>query len=108
MDLSLNCLVLGDDKKKVFTVKVPDSDNVSILKDLIKGKKTPHLDHLAASDLDLWKVNVNLPLEAAVNLTLDTSDYQMLTSPIAKLSSFFEFTPNDEYIHIIVKAPGTL
>jgi hypothetical protein len=49
--LSLNCLLLNDDSKRVFTVEIPETKNVSILKELIKGKKAPHLDHLAASDL---------------------------------------------------------
>jgi Crinkler effector protein N-terminal domain len=56
--LSLNCLVVGDDLKKVFTVKIPKTENVSILKDLIKEKKAPHLDHVAASDLDLWNISL--------------------------------------------------
>ena len=42
----------------MFTVKVPKTDNVSILKDFIKEEKAPHLNHVAASDLDLWKVDV--------------------------------------------------
>ena len=42
----------------MFTVKVPKSDNVSILKSLIKKEKAPHLNHVAASDLNLWKVDV--------------------------------------------------
>jgi hypothetical protein len=52
----LNCLLLNEDKKKVFTVEILATKNVSTLKDLIKAKKAPHLDHLAASDLILWKV----------------------------------------------------
>jgi len=56
--LSLNCLLLDDDSTKVITVKIPESDNVSILKELVKEKKAPHLDHLAASDLILWKVRL--------------------------------------------------
>ena len=56
---ALNCMLLNDDPTKVFTVKVPESENVSILKELIKAKKAPHLDHLAASDLILWKVRLS-------------------------------------------------
>ena len=55
---SLNCFVVGDDPDRMFTVKIPKTENVSILKDLIKEKKAPHLNHVAASDLDLWKVDV--------------------------------------------------
>jgi hypothetical protein len=56
--LSLNCLVVGDDLKKVFTVEVEKTKNVSILKKLIKEEKAPHLDHVAASDLDLWNISL--------------------------------------------------
>ena len=56
--LSLNCFLLGDEPDRMFTVKIPKTENVSILKDLIKEKKAPHLDHIAASDLDLWQVSL--------------------------------------------------
>ncbi len=56
--LSLNCLLLNDDSTQVFTVKILMTDNVSILKKLIKEEKTRHLAHLDASDLILWKVRV--------------------------------------------------
>jgi len=57
-DYLLNCFVLGDDEERVFPVEIPKEKNVGILKDEIKKKKAPHLDldHVAASDLDLWKV----------------------------------------------------
>jgi hypothetical protein len=57
--LSLNCLLVNDDSTQVFTVKIPKTDNISILKKLIKEEKAPHLDHLAASDLILWKVRLS-------------------------------------------------
>ncbi len=56
--LSLNCLLLNDDSTQVFTVKILMTDNVSILKKLIKEEKTRHLAHLDVSDLILWKVRV--------------------------------------------------
>ena len=41
---ALNCLLLDDDsKRQVFTVKIPEFENVSILKELIKAKKARHL-----------------------------------------------------------------
>jgi len=55
-DFLLNCFVLDDDAERVFPVKIPRNNNVGILKDEIKKKKAPHLDHIAASELDLWKV----------------------------------------------------
>jgi Crinkler effector protein N-terminal domain len=107
MSLSLNCLVLGDEPERMFTVKIPKTDNVSIFKKLIKEKKAPHLNHHAASDLDLWKVDLHMDElgEEPVHINLDT--YTKLSPPWLKLSSFFERTVDDEHLHVIAKAPGT-
>ena len=50
--LSANCL-LGDDSTKVFTVKIPESENVSVLKKMIKEENNHDLAHLDAKDLIL-------------------------------------------------------
>jgi len=56
---ALNCLLLDDDsKRQVFTVEIPESKNVSILKKIIKEEKAHQLAHLDASDLILWKVRL--------------------------------------------------
>jgi ribosomal protein L25 (general stress protein Ctc) len=52
--LSLNCFVLGGDSSEVFTVKIPESKIVSILKDLIKEKRSHRLEHVDASDLTTY------------------------------------------------------
>jgi len=57
MSLSLNCLVIGDDPDRAFTVEIPRIEKVSTLKKIIKQKKAPHLDRVAASDLDHWQVS---------------------------------------------------
>jgi hypothetical protein len=49
----------------MFTVKIPKTDNVSILKKLIKEEKAPHLNHVAASDLELWEVS--FPIDGLVS-----------------------------------------
>jgi hypothetical protein len=102
MSLSLNCLVFGDEEDKVFTVEVEKTKNVSILKKLIKEEKAPHLDHVAASDLDLWMVDLG-PGPVRVNL----DNYPKLSPPRKKLSLVFDDTVDDQRLHIIVKAPGT-
>lgn len=56
---TLNCLLLNDDPTKVFTVEIPETKNVSVLKELIKEKKARQLAHLDASDLILWKVKLS-------------------------------------------------
>lgn len=98
--LSLNCFVLGDDLKKAFTVKIPKTENVSILKDLIKEKKAPHLDHVAASDLDLFQVS--LPRGGDVDAILQN------TQPLDSLLPLSRGFPSVEenYLHVVVRAPN--
>ena len=100
-DFLLNCFVLGDDENKVFTVRIPRNDNVSILNDEIKKKKARLLCHVDASDLDLWKVW--LPLD-------DPASKQPQAEPPfrvnKRLSSLWGDDPSDDDLHILVKAPS--
>ena len=107
MSLSLNCLIHGEVQEKMFIVTIPKAENVSILKDRIKEKMAPRLDHVAAPDLDLWMVDLHLDELGAepVHVNLDT--YLKLSPPRKKLSSFFNGPVDDECLHIIAKAPGT-
>ena len=106
MFLSLNCLIHGDDQEKMFTVKVLKTDNVSILKKLIKEEKAPHLDYLAASDLHLWKVDLDLDELAENPVHVDLESYSKL-SPRTRLSALFKDV-HDNCLHIVAKAPGML
>jgi len=54
--ISLNCYVLRDHSGNVFTLKISRTDNVTILKDLIKKKKAQLLAPVDLSDLDLFQV----------------------------------------------------
>ena len=54
--ISLNCYVLRDHSGNVFTVKIPRTDNVAILKKLIKEENAHLLAHVDAKDLDLFQV----------------------------------------------------
>ena len=105
MSLSLNCLVVGDDPDRIFTVKILKTENVSILKDLIKEKKAPHLDHVAASDLDLWQVSFPIDdLETELR-NINLARYPKLSPPSKKLTTFFTDAA-DDCLHVIAKAPG--
>ena len=53
MSLILNCLAIGDDPDRTFTIKIPKNESVDILKDRIKEKKARHFEHVNASYLDL-------------------------------------------------------
>jgi hypothetical protein len=100
--LSLNCFVLGDDLKKVFTVKINKTENVSILKDLIKEKKAPHLDHVDASDLNLW--NVSISMDDDVDERLKNVNNLEPLKPLLPLSQVFSRV-EESHLHILIQAP---
>jgi len=101
-DLLLNCFVLGDDEERVFPVKIPRNDIVGILKDEIKKKIAPQLDHVAAKDLDLWKVF--LPIDDPASKRPQTGPPLRVNK---RLSSLWDGDPSVDDLHILVKAPGT-
>ena len=107
MSLSLNCLVLGDEPEKMFTVKIPEAENVSILKDLIKAKNSSSFGNVDAKNIVLWKVDLNLDELGAEPVHVNLDAYSKLSPPRMKLSSFFNGTVDDDRLHIIAEAPGT-
>ena len=54
---SLVCCVLGLDDVKPFLVDIPLSKTVDHLKKAIKKEKEPTLNHIAADQLEIWKVS---------------------------------------------------
>ena len=106
MSLSLNCLVVGEDPDRMFTVEIPKNKNVSILKDLIKEKNPSSLGNIDAKNIDLWQISFPIDdLETAVR-NLNLARYPKLSPPSKKLTTFFTDAA-DDCLHIIAKAPGT-
>ncbi|KAH9000159.1 hypothetical protein EDB92DRAFT_1939906 [Lactarius akahatsu] len=103
--LELNCLVLGEDGSNIFTVKIPSTENVSILSAVIRNELRPTFDHVDAYTLTLWQVSIpddsNLKLKLS---ELDLADERSL-SPTQVLSSVFLQPPLREQVHIIVRPP---
>ena len=99
---SLNCFILGDDLKKVFTVEVEKTKNVSILKDLIKEKKASRLEHVDASDLDLW--NVSIPMDDNAGERLENIDDREPLKPLLSLSEVFPHV-DENHLHVVVRSP---
>ena len=102
-DFLLNCFVLGDKEDNVFTVKIPKTDNVGILKDEIKIKKAHLLGHVDASDLELWEVS--FPIDDHASKKSQTEPPLRVNK---RLSSLWDGDPSDDDLHILVKAPGML
>ncbi|KIL56583.1 hypothetical protein M378DRAFT_200960 [Amanita muscaria Koide BX008] len=105
-ELSINCFVLGGDSSEVFTVEIPKTKNVSILKRRIKEEQSHRLNHVDASELIAWKVS--LPVDIITpELTVDdieTCQKAQLHS-VKKVSSIFGETLVDEHVHILVQVP---
>ena len=100
--LSLNCFVLGDDLKKVFTVEVQKDKNVSILKKLIKEEKACRLEHIDASDLDLWNVSILFNDDAGERL--ENIDNLEPLKPLLSLSQAFPHV-EENHLHVVVRPP---
>ena len=106
MSLSLNCLIHGEVTEQMFTVEVEKTKNVTILKKLIKEEKASLLNHVDASDLQLWMVDLDLDELGAEPVHVNLDGYKKLSPPRRKLSSFFNLDIDDEHLHIIATAPG--
>ena len=100
-DFLLNCFVLGDKEDNVFTVKIPKTDNVSILKDEVKKKKAPHLNHVAASDLELWKIS--FPIDDLATKQPPTLGPSL--RPHRLISDLFNSGLGVSHIHIVAHVP---
>ena len=100
---SLNCFVLGGDSSGVFTVEILKTKNVSILKDLIKEKQSPRLNHVVASELILS--HVSLPVDDDLEESLKNIDLTPL-KPLLPLSQVFPHVEASR-LHIVVQAPTT-
>jgi len=100
--LSLNCFVLGDKPNEMFTVKVPKTDNVSILKKMIKEEKSPDLDHISASKLILTQVS--LAVDDGLGEILKGIELTPL-NPVLPLSQVFPRV-EENHLHVIVQAPS--
>ena len=100
--LSLNCFILDDHQKKVFTVEIVKDKNISFLKDQIKKKNAHLLNHVNAKDLELSQISlpVNDKVEDAVNnVCLEP------LHPLEQLLNLFHST-KDNHLQIIVQAPS--
>ena len=99
--LSLNCFLIGDDPDRMFTVKIPKTDNVSILKSSIKKEKASRLKDIDASDLDLWKAE--FPIDDLPTQNPLTDGPKLRSGEL--LSDVFPSELDIRYIHVTVYVP---
>jgi hypothetical protein len=99
-------LVLGEDPSHIFVVKIPETESVSTLREIIKEKKRPAFDHIPADSLVLRKVSI--PVDANLKEYFQTGvfDDEPL-SPVTRLLKIFGEHLEDDHLHIVVKVPPT-
>jgi hypothetical protein len=104
--ITLFCFVHGDDPTEhAFAVEVAETDTVSKLKELIKSKKSPKFDDIAADELMLWKVNIPSNELAMLDPKPDVQTLGVKLSPLSKISKAFPDGVEDEHLHVIVVRP---
>jgi Crinkler effector protein N-terminal domain len=105
--INLHCWVHGDDPGCIFPVEIASTKTVGNLKDAIKEKKQPALNHLPADTLILWKVSI--PSHQSIHENLDKLQASLneaaQLSPTDELSEVFSEPLTPKHIHVIVKSP---
>ena len=93
----------GNHQDRIFPVKIAPTETVGVLKDLIKEKQSPCLNHVVASDLILNQVS--LPVDDDLAETLKHVNLAPLKS-LLPLSQVFPHV-EENCLHIVIQAPTT-
>src|SRR6266536_1995696 len=103
MPITLLYLVKGNTLANAFPVDIDKDQLVGHLKEAIKESQKPFFDSVPTKDIKLWKVTIPGDHDDQLrNLILQDSD-ELLA--IRKISKYFEDSPPEEHIHVIVKLP---
>jgi hypothetical protein len=106
-NLSINCIVLGDNSSHVFTTEIDGTNNVSALKKAIKDEKRPVFDHVPADALKVYKVS--FPVDDGLDTQLkrfqpEHDGVHRLSNAVERLKGVFG-EPIDGNLHVIVLPP---
>src|SRR5947209_10598322 len=105
MSITLFCLVKGSTIANAFEVDIEKDKSISKLKEAIKEKNAQTFANVDAKDIKLWKVTIPGDRDNQLrNLILQDSD-ELLA--IRKISKYFEDSPPEEHIHVLVSPPET-
>lgn len=95
--------------KNPFSVKIPSNATVDELKKKIKEERKPKLDHIAADELMLYRVDIKLDIQTTqssmnelVEQTIRGLDGDPL-NPVFELSDYYTSTPTKKTIHLIAR-----
>ncbi|KAG0222430.1 hypothetical protein BGW42_006607 [Actinomortierella wolfii] len=107
--LTLFCLVDGEATSNAFPVDIESNKTFAHLKELIKAKKAPRFDNIAADELTLWSVSIPASDDddnARILLDDVSKKDKKKLSPLTSLSKVFTTELPEETIHIIVRRPS--
>jgi hypothetical protein len=106
--LELNCLILGQDPKHIFSVKITKTESISTLKEVIKGKKKNAFRHIDADTLIVWQVSVLGDSSLGQNLEELSLSEESSLGPMQNLSELFSEPPIHKHLHILVQPPPVI
>ncbi|KAI8599623.1 hypothetical protein EDD21DRAFT_355297 [Dissophora ornata] len=92
--LKIFCLVNGESTSRAFSLSIPTTADIDDLKDLIKSKKTPEFDDIAADKFTVWKVSIAV---------IAASKHDVITLGSLKIKE--ELLPTDELSDVFGKEP---
>ncbi|KAF9314604.1 hypothetical protein BG003_003982 [Podila horticola] len=112
--MRLFCLVNGEPTSNAFPVEIKSTKTIGDLKDLIKTKKTPEFDDIAADKLTLWRVTIPITdddNEIPILLNNITSDRKKFgPKPLTSFVNFFRlkglWTSSRKFREPFILAPG--
>lgn len=104
-DYTIFCIIQG--KKVPFSVKISPNATVDELKKWIKEKKKLKLDHIAADELTLYRIDAagSTGKERLAAVQAVQEDLPDAFDPVDRLVELYPSSPPEEMIHVLVKYP---
>ena len=104
--LKLNCFVLGGVFNDIFSVDIPDSEDVAKLKKLILGER-PDFGVIPANSLRPWKVSVPEAEFVTQLARVKTPDQVFGSVELTGLGTLSLYFPSvvQNHIHVILEDP---
>ncbi|KAF9147092.1 hypothetical protein BGX20_006757, partial [Mortierella sp. AD010] len=103
-EITLFCIVDGD--STAFSIDIASTKTVDHLKKEIKKDQSPVFDHLRASDLTLWSVNIPCDDDEKPITLVDQTNRKKLRAT-SDISEVFGTAPPKKTIHCIVERPAS-
>ncbi|KAI9566666.1 hypothetical protein HD554DRAFT_2174326 [Boletus coccyginus] len=99
-EISLNCLIVGDDPSKMFKVQIARTADVYDLKEAIKQKNANFFHDMDANNLGLYLVSVAKPYKENLRKVILSRGEPLRGNK--ELSQLFPDPPPKHHIHVIL------